>query len=298
MTMVEPSINDYWPAPAKLNLFLYINYQRADGYHQLQTLFQLIDYGDQLTFYPRTDQQFHLTTPLANVASADNLIIRAAQQLAQVYQQQQWPCYGVDIDLVKRLPMGGGLGGGSSNAATTLVALNAFWGERLTHHQLAQLATPLGADIPLFILGHSAFAEGIGEQLSAIELPSKWYLIVKPDVHIATANIFQSPDLPRNTPAQSLASWLSLPMRNDCQSVVTKQYPQVEQLLNWLLHYAPARLTGTGSCVFAEFSQRQAAQRLLTQLPANCQGFIAQGINQSPLLQRLARWQQYEKKVS
>jgi 4-diphosphocytidyl-2-C-methyl-D-erythritol kinase len=272
------------PAVAKLNLFLHIIGRRADGYHNLQTLFQLLDVGDELHFSPRQDNQLTLQCNDINLQGPDNLIIKAGRLL-----QQHTGCQlGCDIILDKKLPMGGGLGGGSSDAATTLLALNTLWQLQLTNQQLATLSLQLGADVPLFVMGYSAFAEGVGEKLVPVHLPEKTYLVVTPACHISTAAIFQHPDLIRNSPQLSLASLFNRPWRNDCQPLVEQLQPIVAITLQWLVEYAPCRMTGTGASVFAEFPDTTSAQHVLANLPANCRGFIAKGVNQSPLMAALA----------
>ncbi|QUJ66818.1 4-(cytidine 5'-diphospho)-2-C-methyl-D-erythritol kinase [Photobacterium sp. GJ3] len=272
-----------WPSPAKLNLFLYITGRRPNGYHELQTLFQFLDYGDTLTITPREDNVITLTPAVDGVKLEDNLIYRAADAL----RKQAGITAGADIQLHKVLPMGGGLGGGSSNAATTLVALNALWQTRFTADELAGLGLALGADVPVFVRGFSAFAEGVGELLQPAEPEEKWYLVVKPQVSIATVDVFTAPDLTRNTPKRPLSVLLDSQYENDCEKIVRRIYPEVDMALSWLLEYAPSRLTGTGACVFAEFSTQQAATATLNKLPDWLQGFVAKGMNQSPLVHAL-----------
>ncbi|MCG3758403.1 4-(cytidine 5'-diphospho)-2-C-methyl-D-erythritol kinase [Vibrio cincinnatiensis] len=273
-----------WPSPAKLNLFLYITGQRSDGYHELQTLFQFLDYGDEITLCIRSDGLIHLTPELPGVAEQDNLIWKAAKAL----QQQTGCSLGAHIQLTKRLPMGGGIGGGSSNAATVLVALNHLWKTGLTDEQLASIGLTLGADVPVFIHGKAAFAQGVGEQLRPVTLDEKWYLVVCPNVSIATKDIFTHPDLPRNTPKRDLATLFANKYENDCEKIVRILYPEVDKQLSWLLQYAPSRLTGTGSCVFAEFLSKKDADAVLAKLPDNVSAFVAQGRNVSPLKETLA----------
>ncbi len=279
-----------WPAPAKLNLFLYITGRRADGYHLLQTLFQFLDYGDTLTFEPRNTPEIRLRTPLAGVNDDDNLIIRAARLLQSHPQVQKnnFTPPGADIWLEKRLPMGGGLGGGSSNAATALVALNHLWQCGLASDELARMGLRLGADVPVFIRGHAAFAEGIGEMLTPAAPPEKWYLVAVPEVSISTPVIFADPDLKRDSPVRSLDALLALPFSNDCEPIARKRFCEVEQHLSWLLEYAPSRLTGTGACVFAQFDTETAARQVLEQAPAWMRGFVARGANVSALHETLA----------
>ncbi|EOX3565328.1 4-(cytidine 5'-diphospho)-2-C-methyl-D-erythritol kinase [Vibrio cholerae] len=276
-----------WPSPAKLNLFLYITGRRANGYHDLQTLFQFLDHGDELTITANSSGNITLSPALADVALEDNLIYKAAMALKNAAQSP----LGADIQLHKVLPMGGGIGGGSSNAATTLVALNYLWQTGLSDEQLAEIGLALGADVPVFTRGFAAFAEGVGEELSAVEPEEKWYLVVRPAVSIATKDIFTHPQLVRNTPKRDLASLLTTPYENDCEKIVRSLYPEVDKQLSWLLQYAPSRLTGTGSCVFAEFSSRKDAQAVFAQLSDNVLAFVAQGRNVSPLRKTLADYQ-------
>lgn len=274
-----------WPSPAKLNLFLYITGRRADGYHQLQTLFQFLDYGDTLTIVPRQDNQIQLLTPVEGVPDEQNLIVRAARLLQQHCTTHSIATLprGADISIDKRLPMGGGLGGGSSNAATVLVALNELWQCGLSDDQLADMGLTLGADVPVFVRGHAAFAEGIGEQLQPANPVEKWYLVAHPGVSIPTPVIFADAELKRDTPVRPLNALLQAPYANDCEPIARKRFREVEQLLSWLLQYAPSRLTGTGACVFAEFDSEPAALQVLNQAPAWLRGFVARGVNVSPL---------------
>lgn len=277
-------ISRNWPAPAKLNLFLHINGRRADGYHELQTLFQFIDCCDQLDFRVTQTPELILHSNMsAVVADSDNLILRAAKSLQQA---TSYPG-GAEIWLEKRLPMGGGLGGGSSDAATTLVALNQLWNTQLSNDELAAIGLKLGADIPVFIRGFAAFAEGVGERLQAVTPTEFWYLVIAPDAHVSTAAVFQDPLLPRNTPKLGIDTLMSQPWANDCQDLVVSKYPQVAKALGWLLEYAPSRMTETGACVFGEFSSQQQALAALAKLPSDMQGFVAKGMNISPLIVRL-----------
>ena len=280
-----------WPAPAKLNLFLYITGQREDGYHTLQTLFQFLDYGDTLTIEPRRDGKICLLTPVDGVPDEENLIVRAARLLmerAAATERLAAGC-GADIAIEKRLPMGGGLGGGSSNAATVLVALNHLWQCGLSVDELAQLGLTLGADVPVFVRGHAAFAEGVGELLTPVDPPEKWYLVAHPGVSIPTPLIFGDPELPRNTPVRSINTLLNCEFGNDCEVIARKRFREVDATLSWLLEYAPSRLTGTGACVFAEFDTESAARQVLEKAPEWLQGFVARGINVSPLKQALLK---------
>lgn len=279
-----------WPAPAKLNLFLYITGQRADGYHTLQTLFQFLDYGDTLTIEPRSDSKICLLTPVEGVADEENLIVRAARLLMKRAEEtgRLAPGSGADIAIEKCLPMGGGLGGGSSNAATVLVALNYMWNCGLSIDELAELGLALGADVPVFVRGHAAFAEGVGEILTPVNPPEKWYLVAHPGVSIPTPVIFKDPELTRNTPVRSIDTLLNCEFANDCEVIARKRFREVDAALSWLLEYAPSRLTGTGACVFAEFDTESAARQVLEQAPEWLHGFVARGVNLSPLAQTIA----------
>ncbi len=279
-----------WPAPAKLNLFLYITGRRADGYHNLQTLFQFLDHGDTLEITPDSSGNITLLTPLAGVADDDNLIVRAARMLQQAAAARGAlpENAGAQIALEKRLPMGGGLGGGSSDAATVLVALNHLWQTGLSVDELATLGVQLGADVPVFVRGHAAFAEGVGEQIQPAEPEEKWYLVAHPGISIGTPDIFRDPDLTRNSPIRTLDELLQRPFHNDCEAVARKRFREVDALLSWLLEYAPSRLTGTGSCVFAEFSTESAARQVLELAPKWINGFVARGLNISPLQRTLS----------
>ncbi|MGG5797898.1 4-(cytidine 5'-diphospho)-2-C-methyl-D-erythritol kinase [Edwardsiella tarda] len=272
----------HWPAPAKLNLFLYITGRRTDGYHLLQTLFQFLDYGDTLTIQARDDGQLRLLTPVDGVADEDNLILRAARALRAALPARFAHC-GADIALEKVLPMGGGLGGGSSDAASTLVALNTLWQAGLRDDQLAQIGLRLGADVPVFVNGVAAFAQGVGELLQPAHPEEKWYLVAHPGVSIPTPAIFADPALKRDSPVRTLAELLATPYSNDCEAIARKRFREVEQALSWLLEYAPSRLTGTGACVFAEFDTECAARQVLSNAPEWMQGFVARGVNTSPL---------------
>lgn len=272
------------PAVAKLNLFLHITGRRADGYHNLQTLFQMLDVGDMLHFQPNEHDKITLSCQDRNLEGEDNLIFKAAM-LLKPFAPALAGCH---IELEKNLPMGGGLGGGSSDAATTLHALNKLWQLNLSTAQLAELGLRLGADVPVFVYGKTAFAEGVGEHLQPVSLPEKIYLVVTPDCHVSTATVFQHPALKRDTPTISLTQLLQSPWQNDCQPLVEQLYPIVAITLQWLVEYAPCRMTGTGASVFAEFPDMASAQHALAQLPANCRGFIARGVNESPLWAALA----------
>lgn len=271
-------------SPAKLNLFLHITGRRADGYHNLQTLFQLLDYGDTLSFTTRKDGKITLAPDLAGVPFEQNLIIKAVRAL----DAHKPSGAGVDIHLDKRLPMGGGIGGGSSNAATTLVALNHLWGCGLNKNQLHNIGLTLGADVPVFINAETAWAEGVGEALQPIEMQPKWFLVIQPDCHVSTAEIFSHKDLTRDTSAIKVAAFLEQGGQNDCEALVRKLYPQVDNALIWLQKFDHnARMTGTGACVFASFASAEIAHRVQAQLPKHLSSFVAQGVNQSPLYKLL-----------
>ncbi|MDX9875229.1 MAG: 4-(cytidine 5'-diphospho)-2-C-methyl-D-erythritol kinase [Spongiibacteraceae bacterium] len=271
------------PAPAKINLFLHITGRRPDGYHTLQTAFQLLDFGDTLHLTAVEDGDLTVFPSLPGVAAGHNLVLRAAALL-----QDHTGCErGAAIRVTKRLPMGGGLGGGSSDAATTLVGLNTLWELGLSLDELAELGVRLGADVPVFVHGRSAFAEGIGDQLRPVELRETNYLILIPPCQVSTAEIFSAEALTRNTTAITIAAFLEQGGRNDCEPVVRALYPEVAFAVDWLSLYSPARMTGTGACVFAEFDQRADAEAVLARLPAGYQGFVARAVNRSPLHQQL-----------
>ena len=268
-----------WPAPAKLNLFLHINGRRPDGYHELQTLFILLDHCDELIITPDESNQIRIEPEIPGLPLTQNLIYRAAMLLKARSERP----LGAHIRLDKHLPMGGGLGGGSSDAATTLVALKYLWQLGLTEEELAQLGRTLGADVPVFVRGRAAFAEGVGEKLTPVDVAEKWYLVAIPPVHVSTALIFQDPELPRATPKQSWMELRAGSWKNDCELLVKKGYPEVAKALSWLLEYAPSRMTGTGACVFAEFAEESSARKVLADMPNWLQGFVARGLNLSPL---------------
>ncbi len=272
-----------WPAPAKLNLFLHITGRREDGYHQLQTLFQFLDYSDSLDFSVREDGKIIRLNEVAGVAEADDLVIRAAKLLAA----QSKASLGVAVTLHKILPMGGGLGGGSSDAATALVALNQLWGLKFDVDQLAELALQLGADVPVFVRGSAAWAEGVGEQLTLVEIPQPWYLIIVPECQVSTAEIFSNSQLTRNCSAITIRAFLAGQTENVCEPVVKALYSRVADALDWLSDHGAARLTGTGGCVFSAFENRAQAEQIFSALPSGWIGFVAKGCNRSPLLKRL-----------
>ncbi len=271
------------PAPAKLNLFLHITGRRADGYHELQTLFQFLDFGDSLGFRRREDGVIRLHTEIPGVSHDANLIVRAARLL----QEETGTPLGADIWLDKRLPMGGGIGGGSSDAATTLLGLDHLWGCKLDLERLAALGLHLGADVPVFVRGRAAFAEGVGERLTPVTIDEPWYLVAMPQVSVGTAEIFSAAELTRNTPVIKVCGLPEGGGHNDCQPVVEARYPEVRNALNLLNKFVPARMTGTGACVFGSFPNRDDADKVSRQLPATLPSFIAQGRNISMLHRRL-----------
>ncbi|WJW75948.1 4-(cytidine 5'-diphospho)-2-C-methyl-D-erythritol kinase [Thiohalobacter sp. IOR34] len=277
------SLPQRWPAPAKLNLFLHVTGRRPDGYHELQTLFQFLDFGDELRFRLRPDGQVLRSAALAGVSAEADLCLRAARRLQALAGVKA----GVEITLDKRLPMGGGLGGGSSDAATVLLALNRLWGCDLTLDELARLGLELGADVPVFVRGRAAWAEGVGERLEPVELPEPWYLVLVPSVSVSTAGVFSAPELTRDSRRITIADFLSGAGRNDCEPVVRARYPEVARLLDWLGQRGEARLTGTGGCVFAAFDSREAAEGVKAELPPAWSGFVARGCNRSPLYRAL-----------
>ena len=268
-----------WLAPAKINLFLHITGQRDDGYHELQTVFQFLDFSDELSFKILNSTDIIHANPLPGVLAEDDLTIRAARLLQQYSNCQQ----GVEVSIKKRLPMGGGLGGGSSDAATALVALNQLWHLDLEAEVLAQLGVQLGADVPVFVHGAAAWAEGIGEKITPIQLREPYFLVLIPEVSVATAHIFSSSLLSRNCKPISREQFLSGEGINVCEPVVRALYPQVDQAIQWLAGYSPARMTGTGACVFAPFSTQAEALHVLSKKPAHMGGFVAKGLNTSPL---------------
>ena len=271
--------NSIYPAPAKLNLFLHVVGRRADGYHLLQTLFRLIDHGDRLRFSPRQDGQLRLLNPLPGVPPESDLTLRAARLL-----QAETGCrQGADIHLEKHLPMGGGVGGGSSDAATVLLALNHLWQLGLPRQRLQEIGLRLGADVPVFLFGRNAFAEGVGEDLQAIDLPPAWYVVLEPPVQVPTALIFSAPELKRDTPSIRAADWHPGFGGNDLQAVAVARFPVIDDYRHWLGQYAEARMSGSGACVFAEFSDEASARQVLDRLPAGMRGWLAAGLAEHPL---------------
>ena len=273
------------PSPAKLNLFLHITGRRADGYHSLQTIFQLLDYGDSLTFTLNQSGDISLSPAMDTVAAEDNLIVRAARLLQSAAGCTQ----GCDIVIDKQIPMGAGLGGGSSNAATALVGLNQLWQSGLSSDELADLGTQLGADVPVFVRGNTAFAEGIGELLTAVELTEQWYLVITPDVQVSTAEIFSNPQLTRDTSPIKIRALSEVQYRNDCQAVVTDLYPAVKKALEWISDYRNPLMTGTGASVFCSFDNQTEAKQALDLVPKQWSAFIARGDNRSSLHRELRK---------
>jgi 4-diphosphocytidyl-2-C-methyl-D-erythritol kinase len=273
------------PAPAKLNLFLHVTGQRDDGYHTLQTLFQFLDYGDTLHLSSRSDGKIALLSDLPGVDAEDNLIVRAARLLKEASSTP----LGADIKLDKILPMGGGIGGGSSDAATTLLGLNHLWQTGLSIDQLAELGIHLGADVPVFVRGHAAWAEGVGEQLTPVELEEPWFLVVAPDCPVSTAEIFSDERLTRNSSPITLAAFVAGGGRNDCLPVVTTRYPEIRNTLILLNKYCEAKMTGTGSCLFGAFPNEREADKVRARLPATLRSFVARGCNVSPLHRELQK---------
>lgn len=270
------------PAPAKINLFLHITGRRADGYHQLQTLFQLLDYGDQIDFQRRDDNKITLSPAHPTIVEEDNLVFRAAKALQQFALTQSKQHYGADIHLHKCLPLGGGLGGGSSDAATTLIGLNQLWGLGISREQLATIGLKLGADVPIFIHGRTAWAEGIGEILTPIDMAECWYLVLAPNAEVSTPRIFSHQQLTRDARAITIRAFLEQGGRNDCQPIAEKLYPEVKTARQWLEQYANVRMTGTGACIFASFGNEAQARKVLADVPQRWQAFVARGVNHSP----------------
>lgn len=268
------------PAPAKLNLMLHITGQRPDGYHNLQTVFQILDHADTMRFQARADTNIQLTGDFPGVPVTSNIIYKAAQLLIPYARRPA----GVDIAVDKVLPMGGGLGGGSSNAATTLLALNKLWQCQRSQDQLAELGLQLGADVPVFVRGRSAWAEGVGEQLTPLDLPEKWFVVLKPEVEVSTAKIFGHRELTRDTSAITVAAFLRSGGQNDCENIVRRLYPDIDAALVWLNDETGNRamLTGTGACIFAPCDSREQAANIFAKRPKNLRGFIAKGVNFSP----------------
>lgn len=281
--VIKPGWVERWPAPAKLNLMLRIVGQRLDGYHLLQTVFQFVDLCDWLTFHPADDGEVRLLKTIPGVAEADDLTVRAAKLLKTETGCDQ----GVCIEVEKNLPMGGGLGGGSSDAATTLVALNELWGLRLPKERLLTMGLSLGADVPVFIYGHSSWGEGVGEQLTKINIKEQWLVILKPDCHVNTKEIFSAKDLTRNSKYIRMPDFTEGEHQNDCLGTVCRRYPLVKEALQDLSVFSEARLTGTGACVFAEFATFDAAQSAYLNLQEKWMAYLTKGVNESPLYAKL-----------
>ena len=272
-----------WPAPAKLNLMLRVIGRRPDGYHRLQTVFQFLDIQDQLRIEVRADGLIRRVSELPGVAPESDLVVRSARLL-----KERTGCrLGADIWVEKRLPIGGGLGGGSSDAATTLVALNRLWRTGVDVGDLMSIALSLGADVPVFVKGLAAWGEGVGEELAELELPQPWYLVLQPACEVSTAAVFGDPKLTRNSPPITMADFLAGDDRNDCLIVVRRRYPEVAEALDWLASVGRPRLTGTGACVFCAFATREQALSAGSQVPSHINAVVTRGLNRSPMLDRL-----------
>jgi 4-diphosphocytidyl-2-C-methyl-D-erythritol kinase len=271
-----------WPAPAKLNLCLHIVGRRADGYHLLQSAMQFIDLCDELRFHDRPPGTIERSAGPAEIAAESDIVLKAARALAK---GRDVP--GVGIDVAKRIPIQAGLGGGSSDAATVLVALNRLWQLQLSVDELAGIGLTLGADVPFFVRGRAAWAEGVGEQLTPYDFAETHYLVVKPQAAVSTAEIFQAPELTRNSPVTTIRGFLAAGGRNDCTSCVRRRYPEIAEALDWLQEFGEARLTGTGACVFVALPDAHAAQAVRARLPARWSGYVVRGLNRSPLLSRV-----------
>ena len=279
-TINPQAISDWLtvPSPAKLNLMLHITGQREDGYHELQTIFQFVDYGDELSFQLRNDNEITLSPEIEGVNFEDNLIIKGARALQNHKNAANKIC-GANIQLKKILPMGGGLGGGSSNAAVTMLALNKLLTLGYSIDEMALMGASLGADVPVFVRGHSAWGEGIGEELCPIDLPNRWFVIIYPDCHVSTQQIFSAPELTRNTPPITVSAVFDGSARNDLQPVVVSKFEQVKTALDWLSGFGPAMMTGSGACVFAGFDSQDEAQRVAQRARDTFEVFVAKGIN-------------------
>lgn len=275
-------MNAAWPAPAKLNLCLHIVGRRADGYHLLQSAMQFIDLCDELRFHERPAGTIERSTGPAEIPAASDIVVKAARALAK---GRDVP--GVGIEVTKRIPIQAGLGGGSSDAATVLVALNQLWQLQLSVDELAAIGLTLGADVPFFVHGVAAWAEGVGEQLTAHDFPEEHYLVVKPQVAVSTAEIFQAPELTRNSPVTTIRGFLAAGGRNDCTSCVRGRYPEIAEALDWLQEFGEAKLTGTGACVFVALPDERAARAVRARLPARWSGYVVRGLNRSPLVSRV-----------
>lgn len=281
----------HFPAPAKLNLMLHVIGRRTDGYHLLETIFCFISLYDDIFIIPRSDGKIQLENPVDGISSEDDLIFRAAKLLQKTTQNST----GATIRLIKRIPMGGGLGGGSSDAATTLLALNHLWQTKLNRNQLMSLGLKLGADVPVFIFGRNAFAGGIGEKLTEINIPSKWYVMIHPDVHASTTEIFSSEQLTRNSPPAIMRTLGNIDKRrNDLEKIVREKYPEVNRAIEALEHFGKAMMTGSGSCVFIECETEIQAQNIYNELVDHWNVYKVRGLTQHPLASReiwgVAKW--------
>lgn len=288
--MTEKQLNsmgwgEKWPAPAKLNLMLRITGRRADGYHLLQTVFRFIDLCDWISFGPSVDGKVRLRNPIPGVPESDDLTVRAANLLKEYTGCTK----GVWIEIEKNLPMGGGLGGGSSDAATTLLVLNKLWGLGLSLETLMELGLRLGADVPVFVFGHTAWAEGVGERLTAVSVPDRWVVVVKPDCHVNTRQIFLADGLTRDSKPIKMTDFLAGDARNDCLPVVGELYPPITKAIEALSQFGEAKLTGTGACVFAEFDSEDLAKRAFFELSEGWQVYLAKGVGESPLHAKLGQ---------
>ncbi|MGB5082611.1 MAG: 4-(cytidine 5'-diphospho)-2-C-methyl-D-erythritol kinase [Burkholderiales bacterium] len=273
-----------YPAPAKLNLFLHVIGQRADGYHLLQTAFRLIDVCDWLSFSPRSDSEIRIARALPGIEERENLVVRAARLVQAAGGSRR----GVDIDIEKNIPIGGGLGGGSSDGATTLAVLNRLWQLGLPEATLADMALTLGADVPFFLFGGNAFAEGVGERLAPLVLPPAWYVVLVPPIAVSTRAIFASPELTRNSKTIKISSFSAGFGKNDLEPAVCRRHAEVAAHLEWLRRFGDARLSGSGACVFAEFATEGEARSVLSRMPADIRGFAVRGLDRHPLAAFLA----------
>jgi 4-diphosphocytidyl-2-C-methyl-D-erythritol kinase len=280
---VSSAADTWWPAPAKLNLFLHVTGRRPDGFHELQTVFQLLDWGDALQIEATAESVIERIGGNESIPADQDLVVRAAR----VLQAAAGVRAGARIRVKKRIPMGGGLGGGSSDAATVLRVLDRLWGTNLGLAALADLGLDLGSDVPVFVHGSSAWGEGRGEKLTPVALPGAWYLILHPAVSVATAGIFQAPELTRNSPVITIRAFSPGQTRNDCEPVVRARYPAVAEALEWLGRFSPARLSGTGACVYASFARAADAERVAARVPAPWRSFVARGVQESPLVAAL-----------
>ncbi len=284
ITKRDPNPWSHWPAPAKLNLFLHVTGRRPDGYHALQTVFQLLDWGDRISLRLRRDGQILRHGGIDGVAAEDDLAVRAARLLAD----RAAAVGGVDIAIDKRIPMGAGLGGGSSDAATVLMVLNRLWELGLDVDTLAELGQTLGADVPVFVRGHSAWAEGVGEVLTPLELETAWYVVLNPRCHVSTAELFAAPELTRDMPAATISAFKNGAIKDNVfEPLVCSRHPQVAAAIEWLSAFAPARLTGTGAAAFAAFASRDAAREVAKACPDGVSAIVAEGVDHSPLLKTL-----------